>query len=254
LQAEAALQQKRALSRSLKPSVSAPGEDFLWHESHKQVRDAMGMVAPQDSAWLHGYCQRERELCAFFSTWVSEQCNFATIRAGVGYFFFNISESSTHNHLCFPGIIPPLMRRHLIAMICATADGDSARSVRYERHLLGLEHLFSLGFPEDIRTFDIADVELRALAGNSISVCFLVALFGLILTTDFDVQEPEMLPVVELGMLPVVDMISHITNPFAAVTKRPLPGDSCGNVWLVVGIQCNPCVFVYRSIEYVLVG
>jgi site-specific DNA-cytosine methylase len=233
VQEEAEHQAKKAAARLVAdlghvPASSrrvAPLEKRLeWRDEHRLVREALcgeipAMEECSGSAWLNGYCARERELCLFLSAWISQnKPKFGSC------FFMNMSEPTSHNRLCFPGIVPPMLRKNVVALLSTVLKADGSIGVDFDRHLLGLEHMFVLGFPPNIKTCGLTDTDLRSIAGNSMSVSWLVLLWSLILTVDFNRDDAPRLQPLEPIDVPVSTLCPHDASPFASYTKRPLPG------------------------------
>jgi hypothetical protein len=123
------------------------------------------------------------------------------------------------------GVSPTLLTNHPVAWLRLSPDGLAT----FKRHLLGIEHMFQLGLPADVRGSPArSDAQLRALAGNSMSVPWLVNL----LTAVFAVVEfgtPCSTAVRQSGRSANPDAQTHHFHPlpgtsFCALTKRALPG------------------------------
>ena len=89
--------------------------------------------------------------------------------------FLDIGEMASHARTMPARLIPPLVSGHKMCWI----EG--------QRHLLGEELLFAMGFPSDIQTRGLSQRDLTRIAGNSMSVDFLCVLNVLLLLfVDFD--------------------------------------------------------------------
>ena len=160
-----------------------------WEYEHQAVRSAMGPIdAPAPAheqtcseleassgevelSWDVSYCRRERDLLTLC-------CKHADLQGQLtetSLTFLDIGEMASHARTMPARLIPPLVTGHKIYWI----EG--------QRHLLGEELLFAMGFPSDIQTRGLSQRDLTRIAGNSMSVDFLCVLNVLLLLfVDFD--------------------------------------------------------------------
>ena len=223
-------------SREARQSDEVP----KWRNEHARIRKAFGCDdrfqqeafdaaaislsgAAAGIRWSHGYCNRESELIKFLCMWLGTPAIVGLAkRYNCVDFFVNISEPSSHGRAIFPGFLPTLLTTHYMAWIKVSLETAKAT---FQRHLLGLEHLFALVFPSTIKCHGISDSGLRHLAGNSMSVHFLTALYILFFTVDFEMEPGNAPPAVREEGSAVFKMVPHAATPFEATSKRYLPGD-----------------------------
>lgn len=146
-----------------------------WYKEHMGFRSHLashGAVVPalselphakaQGSAlhgcgWARFYALREHDLLQLVEAEVQSRSQI-DMRTAERQWFTDISEPLSHTRSLWPGIAPVNLRSHRLYW---HQEG---------RHLLGLEQLFMLRFPRDLRREGISDPQLRLIAGNSRSI------------------------------------------------------------------------------------
>ena len=231
---------KRSVAGARRSSAGRHPEakaEFMWQAQHKKMAEAIAVKEVRerwrseeeldlqgslyDSAYLvkEAYCQRKRELIDLYVRFLNvvRQDNIVD-----GHYFLDFSESASHKVGLMPGIVPSFLRHHYVAWVFKPAG----KQAHFVRHLLGLEHLFILGAPRSINTEGISDVQLRKLAGNSMSVPVLEALFTLLLgSVDFSKPMSKHAPcTIHDCDVVSVDQGYHIATPMLARMKFDFPG------------------------------
>ena len=172
--------------------------------------------------WNTGLSPRLKGLAGLFTRWV-DSAHQSCPRRDPYHYVLDLDSPANHNRVLFPGLAPVLLRKHYVGLILKHPDAPA----RYARHLLGLEHLFYMGCPRDVRTGGISDVQLRSLAGNSMTVPTSVALMTVLLAVlDWEVELSEGAHACNDD-----DFIVHVVTPLASTPmatkqKQALPGFS----------------------------
>ena len=135
--------------------------------------------------------------------------------------YADLTEPTTHTRAIVPGVVPTQLRTHKIYWF----EG--------QRHLLGLEHMFMLGFPHSLKRDGISDVQLRGLAGNSMSLHFLCTLIVCVLCyvdMETDVVSTCTRRSRKVAAAPVFEMSPHCYTSQRYRVKHYLPGSLRGLV------------------------
>ncbi len=234
--------------RASRPVVTPNGRD-KWKKEHAEISKALALLerqtrlakgeeheqyddgTAQSDLLKESYCPRKCELIDFYVRWINVSTNRSTTTDE--YFFFDFSECAQHKSSLMPGILPSFLRAHYIALIHKAQCGNTS----FVRHLLGLEHLFILGLPRTIRTGGISDVQLRRLAGNSMSVQVLEGLFTMLIGV-IDVDKPLMAKPKTINDEDIisVELGIHATTPVLARMKFDFPGLAQRNTNLLTSI------------------
>ena len=96
----------------------------------------------------------------------------ATASAGM---LVDTTEQGSHSRVMARDLAPPFLQTHRIW------------SYDLKRPLLGLEHMFALGYPRNLSRRHISDSQLRSIAGNGMCIKFLCALHAVsLLVLDYE--------------------------------------------------------------------
>ncbi len=164
--------------------------------------------------WSQFRPQREADLL----TLIEAVCKMWQVDLhGYQLHLFDVTEQTSHGRYFACNQLPPFLTGHRVVFFPTG------------RHLLGLEHLFMLGFPHDICTGGITDRHLRHLAGNTIDLHQLCPLLSLILSF-VDLSNPaEDFPNTQYGHPPLLHGFIYASKPhkdtsFAHQHRIKLPG------------------------------
>ena len=181
------------------PAGAGAPVELVWEREHKELREAWPDCPPFPSPavrqqsfqeWLgrgeDGHTSYAPWPC-LYSLREHDMSNILTAWAAGQSFFFDISEPLSHRRMLAPQMLPCILPTHRLF------------STEQQRHLLGVESLMTMGYPDAIRPgllsfyalsqpcqivclfhcsllreplqqMNISDVQLRKMAGKSISI------------------------------------------------------------------------------------
>ena len=142
--------------------------------SERERLDALAVRPGDPSApWAPLYPLREQDLVNLYSCLFK---NTPSIAAGCLDIIIDLTEPAEHSRSVQPRVMPTGLARHRYYW------------PRQQRHILGLEQLWALGFPHDINCVGVPDSCLHDIAGNTMSVKVLCTLQALMLSfVNFDI-------------------------------------------------------------------
>lgn len=138
-----------------------------WGRVHSQVRRSWKACAGGtiknmvSSAWSRCLTHREADLANLATNFVDS--------LSINDAFCDIGELAEHGRQWSGRALPPLLSSHKVWW------------VKGQRPLLGVELLFAMGYPHDVDVRSLTDRETTSIAGKTISVQILSALFCLLL-------------------------------------------------------------------------
>ena len=193
-----------AQGRVVEPAVCMSSDELL-----RKMNDSRGVIL-----WRLLYTEREHDLILLMEAELQRRGMPSDANV-----FFDITEPTAHSRMIANNMLPTQLRTHRIHW------------VKGQRHVLGIEQLLSMGFPRNVSTRGVSDPQLRALAGNSMSVHFICALITLTLMY-VDLQTPALQRDCKRRHAPAAEPHIYLVGPHnyttrEYTTKEYLPGLDC---------------------------